>query len=392
MTIKQILVNGKKINVADYTAYKIDYKNLHLFDLNSPRPEWMPWVDEEYFVENKFFICPVKWKDNMYIFSIISNYDNKNLPERIVLVNLDVLVLAQNYYFEKMKRDINNSDSLIYKSHVSYFYKRGQHKIRRLSSNKMSGDQMELAELVYGNRDLVWEQHSELLKEMSYKAIDLKHHYKDHQSSYNKGEETSFGIKNINNSLCNALGVGIKLQNGGVISDSDISLLKNGILSFYETVFNLKEWAKEFHLNISFSKEKKMYARDAIGVFIPSYKTIGVSVVGNLNQTLAHEFAHFIDHWIGRKQNRYFSSDDSSSEIGAIAKLYRASLSKSLTSDYLNRTTECFARAIEQYYAIKNNIIIDNKKGCYLEESLFRKRIIPLIETFLTNYISNEKI
>jgi hypothetical protein len=381
MIIKHILVNGKKINVVDYATHNVDYKKLHLFNLNSLKPKWIPWVDEEYFVNNKFFICPIKWKDNKYLFSRASKY--KDNHDRIVLVNLDVLVLTQNYYFEKMKRDINNSSSLIFNSHVSYFYKRGQHKIRKLSSNKMSGDQMELAELIYGSKELAWEKYPELLKEISYKQNDLRHHCKDHQNIYSKGQETSFGIKNINNSLFYELGIGVKLQNGDAICNSDISLLRDGILSFYETIFNLKEWAMEFHLNISFSKEKKMYARDAVGVFIPSYKIIGVSVMGNLNQTLSHEFAHFIDFWIGKKQNRYYSSDDSLSEIGIIASTYRNNLNKSLTSEYLNRTKECFARAIEQYYAIKNSIFINNKKGSYVEEYVFNQKIAPLIENLL---------
>lgn len=71
------------------------------------------------------------------------------------------------------------------------------------------------------------------------------------------------------------------------------------------------------------------------------------------------------------------------SEIGIIALIYRNNLNKSLTCEYLNRTKECFARAIEQYYAIKNSIIVNNKKGSYVEEYVFNQKITPLIENLL---------
>jgi predicted DNA-binding WGR domain protein len=62
-------------------------------------------------------------------------------------------------------------------------------------------------------------------------------------------------------------------------------------------------------------------------------------------------------------------------------------MAKKQTSKYQTRTCECFARAMEQYWAIKT----DNKElmaewdmGNHPTEDKFKERVMPLIDKFLT--------
>jgi hypothetical protein len=87
--------------------------------------------------------------------------------------------------------------------------------------------------------------------------------------------------------------------------------------------------------------------------------------------------------------NRYYLSDNKKSLPGQIAYLFRLNMKKRQSSEYQNRTKECFARAFEQYYAIKNKIDIENPKGNYCYNEVFESIISPLIEEFI-NLITNK--
>lgn len=137
-----------------------------------------------------------------------------------------------------------------------------------------------------------------------------------------------------------------------------------------------------------------MHASKAIGVFLPQYKAIGVSDVSIEGRgfTFAHEYSHFIDAYIGEKQDQHFGSDKDGSIANTVAKNFRNEMQLAVTVkkgmiSYYNRTCECFARAMEQYYAIKkgeSGILQSeyNKDGSYPTDGVFIEKIMPLCEQF----------
>ena len=153
-----------------------------------------------------------------------------------------------------------------------------------------------------------------------------------------------------------------------------------------------KEMAEKFNLKISHSGERMMHAMKAIGVFFPYYNAIGVSFTDNLQGklTLSHEFAHFMDYWKGKQEKRNYTSDQQGSAANQIAKIFRRNMNKVQTSNYQNRTCECFARAFQQYF---DNKVNGNKAEMHIRDNQvdnkkFNSEIKPLIENWLAE---NEK-
>jgi hypothetical protein len=103
---------------------------------------------------------------------------------------------------------------------------------------------------------------------------------------------------------------------------------------------------------------------------------------------LAHEYAHFLDSRAGRKQNHFFASDKPGAPENAVAKEFRAVMNKkqdsTKNSKYLNRTCECFARAMEQFTAYRVSPE-QYRQYCgneaYAKDDLFQGKIIPLVKT-----------
>jgi hypothetical protein len=103
--------------------------------------------------------------------------------------------------------------------------------------------------------------------------------------------------------------------------------------------------------------------------------------------TLAHEFAHFMDNWLGKKNKRNFASDDYNSVAGKIAKTFREKMENlDIATGYHKRTCECFARALEQYFAIKtgNDSEYSNQKYYIKDTKYFEETFSPMIEKFLS--------
>jgi len=134
---------------------------------------------------------------------------------------------------------------------------------------------------------------------------------------------------------------------------------------------------------------RQSHARNALGVFIPYYRAIGVTArLGDKHMgfTLSHEWAHFMDHYLGGDKF-HFSSDEIGSLSNVIADRFRNNMQKRQTSDYQQRTCECFARAFEEYFSIKTGdsdtlLAGSSKEGNYVEPEFFKKDIAPLIESF----------
>jgi len=107
---------------------------------------------------------------------------------------------------------------------------------------------------------------------------------------------------------------------------------------------------KSFGLKVSHSGDVLMHARKALGLFHPRYNAIGISNKygeGDFEITFAHEYGHFMDYWIGNQTGNNFASDKQGSTANKIASVLRKNMNKKQTSDYYNRTCECFARAFE---------------------------------------------
>jgi hypothetical protein len=145
--------------------------------------------------------------------------------------------------------------------------------------------------------------------------------------------------------------------------------------------------AKKFELKVSHSGEKHMHARKCCGIFFPYYHAIGVMFSGDKEQagfTMAHEWAHFMDNYAGKQNGRHFASDDYSGDAYAIANTFRKNMNERQSSKYMNRTCECFARALEQYAAHKTNMGGRyDPVDCYAKADVFTERIIPMIDKWL---------
>ncbi|MCC7454775.1 MAG: hypothetical protein IT222_11450, partial [Crocinitomix sp.] len=297
------------------------------------------------------------------------------------VVDLDLLVATQNYYYSLAKQEYDQKPD----TGIKYMFKEGKweqveylRKFRRRDSNSMTWVQFNLSKIFYDEKD-IWKNHKELQEEITYKKIDLKLEIEEIESSYSKGEQTSYSEKNTVDDLLFEFGVMVKLQNGMLIQQIDIEKIKNGLVSFFTTFTNLSETFRKYGLIISYSKEKHMHAQNAIGIFSSQFNAIGVSSIGNFDRTLSHELGHLIDYLIGDSLKRNYASDDKNHICGQIAILFRKNTIKRQTSEYKNRSKECFARAIEQFFCIRNDINISEKETHYCHTEKFNERIFPLV-------------
>lgn len=249
---------------------------------------------------------------------------------------------------------------------------------------------------IYTHDDPCVVEYAEIREAIQWKKVDMGIQKEDNEGSYDKGLQTSYGDTALNDTLKESHGVNVKLQNGKEIKSDQIEQIKEHLDKVYESFGNRSEMSKKFGLKISHSGEKLMFARKALGLYIPSMNAIGVSdnkEHGKFGFTLAHEFAHFMDNYVGKKNGRHYQSDDYNSTAGKIASTFRKNMNKKSESNYINRTCECFARALEQYHAMKHNgedAIKHKMNGVpyhqedeHVNKDRFNSEIKPLIEKFL---------
>lgn len=199
-------------------------------------------------------------------------------------------------------------------------------------------------------------------------------------SSYQKGRNTSFGHVNLSNDLFAKYGVKTKRQNGKDISTEDTDLIESTLKNYFNTIIDLSDHFRNDGIVISYSGDKHMYARRAVGLFSKKDKLIGISNIGNINRTLAHEIGHYIDFLLGDKSNLIFATEDETSLAFEIAKKFKKNMIKRQTSSYKKRICECFARAIEQHYCITSGIQISSDDTHFCETNVFNLKVKPLIE------------
>ena len=269
-----------------------------------------------------------------------------------------------------------------------------QKRLKVLSSNKMTYDQMNMIQSFNrtedGNfigRSEVWKIYGEMVNEKDQKSLDLSLHQEYLDSAYTKGSKTSYGDSGTKDDLLKDYDIKVKRQNGDEINKSEISQIKDAIDSISEVFGTNKEMNKDFGLKISHSGNVMMHARKAVGLFHPFYNAIGVSAASGDSEfkiTFAHEYAHFVDYMVGKNSKNTYASDKWGSSANNIAEVFGKNMVKpGKQSQYWNRTCEKFARAFEQYYAVE--VLKDDSyfgRDYYLPKDKYNI-IKPYIQQFL---------
>ena len=398
--------------------------------LDQERPSWIPDIPIQNFEHNQWWI-PIKENgDGTYDIKWQYSQSAYQSDYGLARVNLDVLVATLDYYSKRVaaerKRYYDAKDQELRSSnakkleafdasHSHEQIARDPHlkrqrasiearatggRYRRTRYSMLPAHRMPYSQMaVYGVKtprlrrsDLsgAWEQYRDLRSRIKQKALDMEIQREEWESSFGKGRETAYGDVGTNDTLLQTHGVMVKRQNGDEISQSEIGQISKAIDAVFSVYGDRSSMAQRYGLKISHAGNKSMHARKAAGIFFPAYHAIGVTAKDGEHQfgfTLAHEWAHFMDHYLGGDR-RHFASDDYGSTAGAIASTFRENMAKPQKSDYQNRTCECFARALEQYFATKTGMADgyqadNNPSGNHPKQAVFEARVMPLIERFL---------
>lgn len=216
------------------------------------------------------------------------------------------------------------------------------------------------------------------------------------ENSYSKGLETSYGDSNLNYSLLAEFGVLVKRQNGDQISEAEILEIKQGLDNSFKTLGLSAAVLKNFGLKISHSGSKRMFAnKHAIGIFCRRFNAIGVCFDSQKTgeSILAHELAHLVDHLAGKMFDYNYASDIQGGDASEIARIFRRHMNFVQLSDYQNRTCECFARALQQYFDYCNGYPLNlDTNGNHVAKEVFQSKLAPLIEKFLTEFAAAQPV
>jgi len=237
---------------------------------------------------------------------------------------------------------------------------------------------------------------------MEYKILDIKIQRQDLSEIRKAAIETSFGESNTDDVLKEKYGVLVKRQNGDKINPVEIEQIKDSLVSIEKVFGNLKPNFLKYNIKISHTGIRYVFASKAVGMYIPSMGSVSVSDKYGDNQfrmTMAHEFAHFIDNFIGELNGKRYATDNYESTAGKIAFAFRDAMNKpkETQGEYTNATKECFARALEQYYGIESfgaeaGVVfsdkpLDKKKAFFVADDFapldaYSDKIKPLIKQF----------
>ncbi len=254
---------------------------------------------------------------------------------------------------------------------------------------------------------LYWAEFRDMMR---WKINDIRVQREIDNENYKTAVETSFGESNTNDALFAEWGILVKRQNGDAINAMEIDTIQKAWGLVNGTFGDVIGFARKVGLKISHTGKKLVFSSKAVGMYIPKMKTVSVSEkygeqqFGNI---MAHETAHFIDHMLGSEEGKRYFTDNYESLAGKIAFQQRKSMNVPTESDYLNATKECFARALEQYYAISvhgegaeliassetSRIRTYFNEDAYLNKEKFealRPMIVEFLEKELTKYIPRE--
>lgn len=235
---------------------------------------------------------------------------------------------------------------------------------------------------------------------MKWKLKDIKFQRQFLSDIRKTALETSFGMSNTNDTLYDSLGILVKRQNGSNIKPLEIEQISVGWHNINKVYGGLVSLAKEEAMKISHTGTTLVFASKAAGVYIPSMKTIAVSAKygdAMFESILAHEVAHWIDNKIGEQNRLRWATDNYESTAGMIASTFRKRMNVKSESDYINATKECFARALEQFFAIsvfgENATVFPDplhpdlsmtyfQSENYVNKAVYESTMKPLIEKF----------
>jgi hypothetical protein len=402
-------------NVTDYSAFPANriYIAHEKTILKSGTPPWIPPFNQDFMRANAFMPPVLKDRD-AYLMAASRNFST------MYRLSLDGLAATVDYY-TKYQKALNNEEAKTTRTRLlkeakewlevnknvdngNDFHKRyyesiikGEYKIRvkqvrLLSPSRMTHAQMKLFTDNGLEKQDAWDAWRTIKADVRQKMLDMSCQIEDLQSSYAKGTETSYGDKNTSDSLKEKYGVLVKRQNGDIINQKEISEIAAALDKIRPVFGDLKNISEEYGLKISHAGVKHMFARKFTGLFYDVHKAIGVSFADKETDflILAHEYAHFLDSRAGKKENHFFASDKPGAPENAVAKEFRAVMNKkeerTINSKYLNRTCECFARAMEQYAACQVSPE-QYKQYCgneaYAKDDLFQGKIIPLVKTVI---------
>ena len=438
-TPKEIRING--ITVLDYTEVENDKVFLcNKKDiLDKPRPSWIPELDSKGLAIDKFLpICVKDFSDGNYfvqskIYIGEKDSNGKSIyKNQIYKMSPDVLAATVDYYLKRKRAELKTEGS---SEKVSL--PRGMNSMPTSRYNEISKLCLlcDVPSLKYKNVDksitdkafemkgkspgklyqiqnnvVFLEQWQPLLENIKGKRLDMNYQKQDYIDSYSNAVETAYGDSKTFNNLYNDFGVKIKKQNGTNFSKPEIEKLSETLKKVYAHYGNLSELAGEYGLKISYADNCMQFARKAIGLYFSYHNAIGISFfneekqlsVAGINHlpdvTLAHEVAHWLDSQKGKESHNFFASDKYGSLENQIATKFKEEIklreksNKSATrigkadeihlGEYWHRTCECFARAMEQYYALKQGIDL-SEEIAYARKDNFEEDFIPLIEELM---------
>ncbi len=256
---------------------------------------------------------------------------------------------------------------------------------------------------MFGNKEVFayWYAFRDMMK---WKIKDIAVQRQTLSESRKIALETSFGEANTNDSLKEQYGILVKRQNGEKINPVEIDQIKRVWIKLNSIYGGLVQNAKDANLKISHTGTTLVFASKAVGVYIPQMGAIAVSNKFGDNQfesIMAHEVAHWIDNTIGQRKGKRYATDDFESSAGIIADTLRKNMNAPADSDYINSTKECFARAMEQFFAIQEfgeeaTLIYSYTKfdeirtyfteGHYVNKEVYNTKLKPLIEDFLVEH------
>lgn len=356
--------------------------------LVKPTPGWVPRIDDRYFDSSGNRVEAVKLSDGDYMVRL---GDGKaSLGVLYARVGVDVLAAMQDYYLKRAKARAKEYDEKQAKLYSGMRLKKTS--VRMLGENKAMRTTLTMASALLDVQGSArWKPIREAVVDMKQKLSDMNIQIEENYSAYAKGQETAYGDKGTRKDLLEEYGVLVKRQNGDAINTKEIQDIKTALDAVYGVYGNRSSMAKGFGLKVSHSGKVLMHARNAAGVYFPAHHAIGVTMQNGetgFGFTLAHEWAHFMDNYLGAQGARHFyASDDWASLPGQIARTFRSNMATAQTSDYQNRTCECFARALEQFFATKRGAQAEyqetwNKRGNHPKQEAYEAKVLPLVERF----------
>lgn len=243
-------------------------------------------------------------------------------------------------------------------------------------------------------KTFIFKQYNELNFLLKKAITDLDKSHFEYMAAPALKRQTAYGDKNVNTALEEKYGIGLKKQDGKQLSETELQEAESIISAVFDFFKIPKDFAKKTELIISFTHNRSMKsARNAAGVFIPNYKAIGVSFSdgynGNISESkkiLAHETGHWIDALAGIDFSNYSSSTEGTIQSVLAASVVNSMNDASSSTAYWCESTECFARAFEEYFAVEalGDYSYFTRKF-YCPKNEYESRIKPLVQLIISN-------